>query len=167
MAASALHSFSSFRSQAMHPPSPGLGLRQKAAIGAVETMEEIMRVLTFNELMLMTRTELCGLPAKITAALPTFREGSPQRTGGVHQSAQHPGRPGTARLLALTRKCPYPRNRQGQALVRTMEATYSLPSPVCHATAAIRGLHRGHNPADCRQPRHLPSKRSGFDNQSR
>jgi hypothetical protein len=35
MAASALHSFSSFRSQAMHPPPPVLDLRQKAAIGAV------------------------------------------------------------------------------------------------------------------------------------
>ena len=80
MAASALHSSSSFRSQAMHPPSPGLGLRQKAAIGAVETMEETMRVLTLNELMRLTRIELCGLAAQITAALPTFREGSPQRT---------------------------------------------------------------------------------------
>ena len=40
MAASAEHSFTSFRSQAMHPPSPVQGLRQKAAIGAVETMEE-------------------------------------------------------------------------------------------------------------------------------
>jgi hypothetical protein len=60
----------------MHPPSSGLGLHQKAAIGAVETMEEKMRLLTRNEL----RTELCGLAAKITAALPTFCEGSPQRT---------------------------------------------------------------------------------------
>jgi len=36
MAASAGHSSSSFRSQAMHPPSPAQGLRQKAVIGAVE-----------------------------------------------------------------------------------------------------------------------------------
>jgi hypothetical protein len=43
-------------------------------------MEETMRVLTINELMRMTRTELCGLAARITAELPTFREGSPQRT---------------------------------------------------------------------------------------
>jgi len=64
----------------MHPPSPVLGLRQKAAIGAVETMEETMRVLTLNELMRMTRTELCALAARITAALATYREGSPQRT---------------------------------------------------------------------------------------
>ena len=64
----------------MHPPSPVQGLPQKAAIGAVETMEKTMQVLTLNELMRMTRTELCGLLAKITAALPTFREGSPQRT---------------------------------------------------------------------------------------
>jgi hypothetical protein len=80
MNASASHSSTSFRSQAMHTPSPGLGLRQKAAIGAVETMEETMRVLTLNELTRMTRTELCGLAAEITAKLPTFREGSPQRT---------------------------------------------------------------------------------------
>ncbi len=74
------HSSSSFRSQAMHPPSPVQGLRQKAAIGAVETMEEKMQVLTLTELMRLTRTELCGLAAKINAALPTFREGSPQHT---------------------------------------------------------------------------------------
>src|SRR5258708_885299 len=80
MAASAGHSSTLFRSQAMHPPSKVQGLRQKAAIGAVETMEETMRVLTLNELMRLTRTELCGLLAQITAVLPTFREGSPQRT---------------------------------------------------------------------------------------
>lgn len=39
-----------------------------------------MRVLTLTELMRLTRTELCGLAARITAALPTLREGSPQRT---------------------------------------------------------------------------------------
>jgi hypothetical protein len=40
-------------------------------------MEETMRVLTINELLHMTRTELCGLAARITAALPTLREGLP------------------------------------------------------------------------------------------
>ena len=64
----------------MHPQPLAQGLHQKAAIGAVEKMEETMRVLTLNELMRLTRTELCGLAAQITAALPTFREGSPQRT---------------------------------------------------------------------------------------
>jgi hypothetical protein len=63
----------------MHPPSPAPGLRQKAAIGTVETMEETMRVLTIIELMYLTRTELCALVAKIIATLPAFREGSPQR----------------------------------------------------------------------------------------
>jgi hypothetical protein len=43
-------------------------------------MEETMRVLAINELLRMTRTELCGLAGRITAQLPTFREGSPQRT---------------------------------------------------------------------------------------
>jgi hypothetical protein len=33
-----------------------------------------MRVLTINELMRLTRTELCALAARITAELPTFRE---------------------------------------------------------------------------------------------
>lgn len=63
----------------MHPPPPGLGLRQKAAIGAVETMEETMRVLTLNELMRLTRTELCGLAAQITNALVELPEGSTER----------------------------------------------------------------------------------------
>jgi hypothetical protein len=79
MAASALHSSSSFRSQAMHPPSPVQGLRQKAAISAAETMEETMRVLTLNELMRLTRTELCALAAQVTAALAEFPEGSTER----------------------------------------------------------------------------------------
>ena len=39
-----------------------------------------MRVLTINELMRMTRTELFNLAARIAAELPTYREGSPQRT---------------------------------------------------------------------------------------
>jgi hypothetical protein len=43
-------------------------------------MEETMRVLTINELMRLTLTELCGLAARITARLPGYREGSPQRT---------------------------------------------------------------------------------------
>jgi hypothetical protein len=76
MAASALHSFSLFRSQAMHPPPPALGLRQKAAIGAVGTMEETMRVLTPTELMRLTRSELMALAARMTAALSEFPEGS-------------------------------------------------------------------------------------------
>ena len=46
-----------------------------------------MRVLTINELLRMTRTELCGLAARITAELPTFREGSPQRTAACVKDA--------------------------------------------------------------------------------
>jgi hypothetical protein len=79
MAASSLISSSSFRSQAMHPPSKVQGLRQKAAIGAVETMEETMRVLTLNELMRLTRTELCGLAAEMTRTLAEFPEDSTER----------------------------------------------------------------------------------------
>jgi hypothetical protein len=39
----------------MQPPSSGLGLRQKAAIGAVETMGKTLRVLTLTELMRLMR----------------------------------------------------------------------------------------------------------------
>jgi hypothetical protein len=39
-------------------------------------MEETMRVLTINELLRMTRMELCELAALITAALPNYPEGS-------------------------------------------------------------------------------------------
>ena len=35
-----------------------------------------MRVLTINELLRMTRNELCELAARITAALPHYPEGS-------------------------------------------------------------------------------------------
>jgi hypothetical protein len=63
----------------MHPPSPVQGLPQKAAIGAVKTMEETMRLLTLTELMRLTRIELCALAAQITNALPGYPEGSPER----------------------------------------------------------------------------------------
>jgi hypothetical protein len=43
-------------------------------------MEEKMRVLTINELVRMTRKELCDLAARVTALLPTYREGSAGRT---------------------------------------------------------------------------------------
>jgi hypothetical protein len=46
-------------------------------------MEETMRVLTLTELMRLTRTELCGLAARITAELPTFPEGSPERDNAL------------------------------------------------------------------------------------
>jgi hypothetical protein len=73
------HSFSSFRSQAMHPPPPEHWPPQKTAIGAAETMEETMRVLTLTELMRLTRIELCDLLARITNALPDCPEGSAER----------------------------------------------------------------------------------------
>jgi hypothetical protein len=42
-------------------------------------MEETMRVLTINELVHLTWAELCSLAGRITAKLPAYREGSPQR----------------------------------------------------------------------------------------
>ena len=38
-----------------------------------------MRELTINELMLLTRIELCDLINRITLELPKFPEGSPER----------------------------------------------------------------------------------------
>jgi hypothetical protein len=63
----------------MHPPSPSQGLPQKAAIGAVEMMEETMRVLTITELMRLTRIELCDLLNRITIALPNYPAESLER----------------------------------------------------------------------------------------
>lgn len=42
-----------------------------------------MRVLTLNELMRLTRTELCGLAAQITNTLTQFPEGSPDRDNAL------------------------------------------------------------------------------------
>jgi hypothetical protein len=56
------------------PPSEGRDRRGQ------KLMEEKMRVLTINELLRMTRKELCDLLAHITALLSTYREGSPART---------------------------------------------------------------------------------------
>jgi hypothetical protein len=53
-----------------------VGLNQRAAIGAVEKMEETMKVLTIIELMRMAKIELCDLAARITNVLPEFAEGS-------------------------------------------------------------------------------------------
>jgi hypothetical protein len=56
------HSFSSFRSQAMHPPRPSLWPRSEGrGWRGRKTMEETMRVLTIFELMRLSRIELCGL----------------------------------------------------------------------------------------------------------
>jgi hypothetical protein len=46
-------------------------------------MEETMRVLTINELLRLTRIELSGLAQRITNELPTFPDGSPERTSAL------------------------------------------------------------------------------------
>jgi hypothetical protein len=46
-------------------------------------MEETMRVLTINELMRLTRIELCDLARRITSELPNFLEGSPERANAL------------------------------------------------------------------------------------
>jgi hypothetical protein len=55
------------------------GLRQKAAIGAVKTMEATMRVLSIKELMRLTRVELTDLFVRISNALPDMPESSENR----------------------------------------------------------------------------------------
>ena len=42
-----------------------------------------MRVLTINELLRLTRTELCGLVQRITNELPKFPDGSPERANAL------------------------------------------------------------------------------------
>jgi hypothetical protein len=55
------------------------GLRQKAAVGSAELMEETTRVLTIIEPMRLTRIELTDLLIRIINALPTCRKA--RRTG--------------------------------------------------------------------------------------
>jgi hypothetical protein len=42
-----------------------------------------MRVLTINDLLRLTRKELCDLAARVAASLPSYREGSPARTAAL------------------------------------------------------------------------------------
>src|ERR1700692_1743090 len=103
MAARAAHSFSSFRSQAMPPPSPAQGLRQKAAIGAVE-----------NDGGNNASTDTHRTDAPDTDRTLRARGAVHKRPGGLsrrlsrtrsraNQPAQHSQRLGAARFLALTR----------------------------------------------------------------
>jgi hypothetical protein len=46
-------------------------------------MEETMRVLALTELMRLTRAELYHLLMSITAALPDYPEGSPERADAL------------------------------------------------------------------------------------
>jgi hypothetical protein len=46
-------------------------------------MEETMRVLTINELWRLTRIELSNLAHRIRNELPTFPDGSPERSNAL------------------------------------------------------------------------------------
>jgi hypothetical protein len=59
------------------PPPEGRDWRGR------KLMEETMRVLTINELMRLTRIELCNLAQRITNELPQFAEGSPERANAM------------------------------------------------------------------------------------
>jgi hypothetical protein len=74
------HSSPSFRSQAMHPPPSSLCPPPEGRDWRGQRlMEETMRVLTINELLRLTRTELCALLSRVTIELPEFSEGSVER----------------------------------------------------------------------------------------
>src|SRR6185295_11409757 len=116
VAASALHSSSSFRSQAMQPPSPVQGLRQKAAIGAVE-----------NDGGNNARTDTHRTDAPDADRTLRSRGTDHERTLGIsrrlararqcaYEPAQHSLGSRAARLLALSRaaNAPAGANRQGQ-----------------------------------------------------
>jgi hypothetical protein len=65
----------------MQPPHPGaLASSEGRDWRGQKLMEDNMHVLTINQLLRMTRKELCGLATQISARLPTYREGSPNRT---------------------------------------------------------------------------------------
>ena len=59
------------------PPSEGRDRRGQ------KLMEETMRVLTINELLRLTRKELCDLAARIAAALPHYPEGSAEHANAL------------------------------------------------------------------------------------
>src|ERR1700688_3737119 len=59
------------------PPPEGRDWRGR------KVMEETMRVLTFTELMRLTRIELCALLTRITNELPDFPEGSAEREASL------------------------------------------------------------------------------------
>ena len=67
----------------MQPPPPAQGLPQGRDWRGRKTMEETMRELTINELMLLTRTQLCDLVNRITIELPKFPDSSPERANAL------------------------------------------------------------------------------------
>jgi hypothetical protein len=78
------HSFSPFPSQPMQPPPPAHGPPPEGRDWrGRKLMEEIMEVVTINELMRLTRIELCNLVQRITNELPQFAEGSPERANAL------------------------------------------------------------------------------------
>jgi hypothetical protein len=68
----------------MQPPHPELWSPSEGRDRrGRKLMEETMRVLTINELLRLTRKELCDLAAHITAALPHYPEGSAEHTNAL------------------------------------------------------------------------------------
>ncbi len=64
----------------MHPPPPAHGPPPEGRDWrGRKIVEETVRVLTINELLRLTRIELCDLAQRITKELPTFPAGSSER----------------------------------------------------------------------------------------
>ena len=90
----------SFRSQAMQPPRPEPWPPSEARDRRGQKLtEEKMRMRRINELLRLTRRELCDLAARITADLPHYPEGSVEHAN-AHQPAQHPPGAGAAAASA-------------------------------------------------------------------
>jgi hypothetical protein len=63
----------------MRPPPPSLALRRKAATSRPKPMEENMKVLTSDELLRCSKTELCDLFREADAELAELAEGTLNR----------------------------------------------------------------------------------------
>jgi hypothetical protein len=63
--------------------SVALAFARRPRLARPETMEKTMRILTLNELMRLSKIELCDLAARITNTLPDFLDGSAERANAV------------------------------------------------------------------------------------
>jgi hypothetical protein len=84
-------------------------------------MEETMRVLTINELMRLTRVELCAVAQRITGELPTFPADSLERANALTSLRNIRlvlARRGFLAAIHGGLRCNFPPNWQSLTLVR-------------------------------------------------
>ena len=88
-----------------------------------------MRMRRINELLRLTRRELCNLAARITADLPHYPEGSVEHANAHEQPAQHPPGAGaaaaSAKLMATSIRWEFAK-RLVRRLVRSAPSDLSL-----------------------------------------